>query len=148
MPSGYAKVICELPSDVHHGWFRRIDQHWCELREGEQAPPGFDHFTKRHAGNALYFSPCSWKHPWTNELPFVAPVHALWVSVPISTDMLPSRSLSAHLSDLWRIDPQSEQAARARLLGPLPPSILLHEANRLSAFYLLQEPLDALDARR
>ena len=76
LPAGYARVLVELPMDVRDGWFRKIGEHWHELREGK-AEPGFEGFLTRHVGHPCFLSPVGWRYPWTTELSSVLPVSAL-----------------------------------------------------------------------
>jgi hypothetical protein len=148
---GYCRFIVDRPSEEVDVWFRHLDTGWHEPR-AERVEPGFQNVLGRHGSDRIYLSPCAWRHPWTREIAFVTPLHALWVTLPLVSEPVTSEHMSVRLSsvtDFIRVSPESERHARTRLnLGLLPPSILVHEGTRLSAFWLLDTPLDAIDARR
>ncbi len=137
---GYVKLVSEGTQRQEEYWFRRSpDGLWLQQRSyaWREQPESLALFLAAHATD-LYFSPLAWSRPVLG-VPGSPPV-AAWASLRIGTLAPTAKTVT-----LPRVDPASATLAQQRVeeFAP-PPSVILHEGDRLTGLWLVQEPLSDL----
>jgi hypothetical protein len=131
-PTGLLQLMASGWED-DYAFFRKIATgDWMELRN-EKVTPGFWRFLITRPAN-VGFSPCGWS--WPSEHSAFVSTRCLWAGIRLGLGP------QGRHQPAPGIMPESEVTVRAKLAGAtLPPSLTVHEGDRITGLWLLTESL-------
>ena len=134
-PAGSAFLrLADVERPDVEGWFRKLGPGWQEQRN-DKLTFGFDHFLSTLGPErGIGFTPVLVKDLWS--LAPAWPLTSLWAGVRVVSD--PRFDGTVH-----RVEPEAIEAAELRFFGHgLDPNIIVREGLRVTALWLLSEPLE------